>query len=257
MSNTESNSIETPKSIRPYGSIPFIFVFGVAIGHCWWIGDTVSAASLVLVALGGFLGYYCGLWRTLASSVGMFAGYQLAVPTADRLVPFLQGQLNQSIEPKIGLAISSVVAGVVATLFLIIVGVFLRRNAFLKRCDQYTGFAFGLASTTATVALVFWVLLASEPDIERSRQIAQQNKAYGHASDNQSIAIERLSALVHAAKSSYLMVGLKSWNPFIDVAYFREMKAKIESSLAAARGLRASSDGSFGSALTPPFQGHD
>ena len=179
-------------------------------------------------AIGGGVGYCCGLWRSIASSVGMCAGYQLATPTSDYLVPFLQNQFNQTIEPANGRALSGIVVGILASLLLLVVGMFLRRNVLFRRFDQYTGFAFGFVSTTACIALVFWVLLASEPAIERSRQIAQQNKAFD-GSNGTPLPIERLTSLLKATKSSYVRVGLRKWNPFIDVPYFRDLKAKIES----------------------------
>jgi len=251
MKNTESTRIESPSSAIPLGSILFVFGFGLALGHCWWVGDRVASATIVLVAIGGLAGYYCGLWRTIASSMGMCVGYQLANPTAEYLVPFLQNQINQTIEPATGKIISGIVAGLVATLLLVIVGLFLRRNAFLKRFDQYTGFAFGLISATACVASVFWILLASEASIDRSRQIAQQNKALGDSDGANPLAIDRLASLLAATKTSYVMVGLKAWNPFIDVPYFRDLKAKIELSVSAAKNTGSKNPlqgiGDFGS----------
>lgn len=235
MKYTESAGTESLPSTIPLGSILFVFGFGVAFGHCWWVGDQVASATVVLIAIGGLGGYYCGLWRTIASSVGMCVGYQLATPTSHYLVPFLQNQVNQTIEPATGKIVSGIVAGLVATFLLVIVGMFLRRNSFLKRVDQYTGFAVGLISAAASVALVFWVLLASEPSIERSRQIAQQNKAFDDSNGANPLAIDRLASLLAATKKSYVMVGLKAWNPFIDVLYFRDLKARIELSVASAK----------------------
>jgi len=229
LKNTEEKS-----SFATIVSVLCVFGFGFVVIHCWVVRDLVALATAVTVAIGGLAGYWWGLWRTLASSVGCFAGFELANPIADRLIPFINNQWNQTIDPSTGYIVSGMVAGVAVTFLLVLVGILLRRNEIFRKCDQRAGLVFGLASTTASIAIVFWVLLASEPSIERSLQVMQIKSVQSDSSTTQSLAVERLSNVLKAMKKSYVMVALKPWNPVFEVAYFRDVKAKIESSLTVA-----------------------
>jgi uncharacterized membrane protein required for colicin V production len=215
----------------PYLGFVFLFLTGAAMGHCWWVSDFVALGTVFLFSLGSLAGYCCGFWRSAASTMGMFVGYQFAVPVSVQLVPFVEGQLHHSIQPAMGLAGSGFLAGIVATIVLLLVGVFLRRNAFFRRLDHSAGGITGLCSTVAGVALVFWVLLASEPKIQQSWEMVQKNESLSKSEDTRYKAIRCLTEFIDATKKSYVMVGLRSWNPFLDVAYLRDLKMQLESSV--------------------------
>jgi hypothetical protein len=130
----------------PYFGIVLLFLAGAAMGHCWWVGDVIAVGALFAILVGSLFGYFCGLWRSLASTVGMFIGFQFALPVSTRLIPFLEGQFHQSIPPTVGLAISGFATGVVSTLGLLLVGMLLRRNTMFRIVDQYLGGVAGLCS---------------------------------------------------------------------------------------------------------------
>lgn len=223
-----------PETSSPITNILWVIVlFAVGFGavHCWSVKDWVALSTIVAVLIGGIAGYLWGMWRTLASSVGFYAGYALAEPTAERLIPYIESQLKQSIDQSTGLMISGFVAGSVVTLFLIVVGALLRRNETFKECDHRAGFLLGLASTSLSAAMIFWVLLAAEPTIEQARRVIQSNPSLAQANDKQAIAIEKMSDLLGALKKSYVMTALVQWNPILEVDYLRQMKAEIESSI--------------------------
>jgi hypothetical protein len=191
----------------------------------------------------------------------MFIGYQFALPISVRLLPFLEGQIHQSIEPTIGIAISGLAAGSVATLGILWIGVFLRRNTMFRIVDRYAGGVAGLCSSVVGVALVFWVVLAAEPTIRQSREIADRNEMLSLGKDTRYVALIRLTEFIDATKKSYVMVGLRSWNPFVDVAYIRDLKKQIETSLDPARWNSGTNGGLLGSIpkwirapTTPPVQ---
>jgi hypothetical protein len=191
----------------------------------------------------------------------MFIGYQFALPISVRLIPFLEGQFHQSIEPTIGIAISGFAAGIVATLGILWIGVFLRRNTMFRIVDRYAGGVAGLCSSVVGVALVFWVVLAAEPTIRQSREIADRNEMLSLGKDTRYVALIRLTEFIDATKKSYVMVGLRSWNPFVDVAYIRDLKKQIETSLDPARWNSGTNGGLLGSIpklirapTTPPVQ---
>jgi uncharacterized membrane protein required for colicin V production len=233
--------------------IVFLFLMGAAMGHCWWIGDPIALGTLFVLSIGCLTGYFCGLWRSIASTVGMFIGYQFALPVSVRLVPFLEGQFHRTIQPTIGLAISGFAAGIVATLGLLLVGIFLRRNSMFRRVDQCAGGIAGLCSSVAGVALVFWVLLASEPTIRQSWEIAERDETLSKGKNTRYVALSRLTEFIDATKKSYVIVGLRSWNPFLDVAYFRDLKKQTETSMDAAQ-WNSSPDGGMLSSIPKLIQ---
>jgi len=208
-----------------------LFAIGFVAVHCWVVRDWVALSTVIAVMVGGLAGYWWGMWRSLASSAGCYFGYALASPTADRLIPFVETQWKQTLDRPTWLLISGIVVAAAVTLFLIIIGMMLRRNEALKAYDHRAGFLLGVASTSVSAAMIFWVLLAAEPTIEQSRRVIQNTPSLANASATQSIAIERMSDLLVALKKSYVMIALKPWNPITEVAYLRELKSTIESSL--------------------------
>jgi len=223
-----------PESSSPITTILWVIVlFAIGFGavHCWSVKDWVALSTIGAVLIGGIAGYLWGMWRTLASSVGFYTGYALAEPTAARLIPYIENQWKQSIDRSTGLMISGFVAGAVVTLVLVVVGALLRRSETFKDCDHRAGFLLGLASTSLSVAMIFWVLLAAEPTIEQARRVIQSNPSLAQANDKQAIAIGKMSDLLAALKKSYVMTALSQWNPILEVDYLRQMKAEIESSI--------------------------
>jgi hypothetical protein len=59
--------------------------------------------------------------------------------------------------------------------------------------------------------------------------------------------LSRLTEFIDATKKSYVMVGLRSWNPFVDVAYFRDLKKQMEASMDPARWNSGPNGGMLGS----------
>ncbi|MFN7891791.1 MAG: CvpA family protein [Pirellula sp.] len=261
MKNRKEEYEDLQPSSFPYFGIVLLFLLGAGMGHCWWVGDVIAIGALFVLLVGSLVGYFCGLWRSLASTVGMFIGYQFALPISVRLLPFLEGQIHQSIEPTIGIAISGLAAGSVATLGILWIGVFLRRNTMFRIVDQYAGGVAGLCSSVVGVALVFWVVLAAEPTIRQSREIADRNEMLSLGKDTRYVALIRLTEFIDATKKSYVMVGLRSWNPIVDVAHIRDLKKQIETSLDPARWNSETNGGILGSIpklirapTTPPVQ---
>ncbi len=222
---------ESSSPITTFLSVIFLFAVGFVGVHCWAVKDWVALSTIVAVLVGGIAGYLWGMWRTLASSVGFYAGYALAGQTADSLVPFIESQWKQTVDRSTGLMISGFVAGAVVTLVLIVVGALLRRNEAFRMCDHRAGFLMGLASTSLSAAMVFWVLLAAEPTIDQARRVIQSTPSLANASATQSIAIEKVSDLLAALKKSYVMMALSPWNPIVEVDYLRQIKSEIESSI--------------------------
>lgn len=231
----------------PYFGILLLFLAGAAMGHCWWVGDFIALGALFAILVGSVFGYFCGLWRSLASTIGMFIGFQFALPVSTRLVPFLEGQFHQSIPPTVGLTISGFATGVITTLVLLLVGMLLRRNTAFRIVDQYAGGIAGLCSSVAGFALVFWVVLATEPKIQQSQELAERNETLSPGKDTRRVALSRLTEFIDATKKSYVMVGLRSWNPFVDVAYFRDLKKQMEASMDPARWNSGPNGGMLGS----------
>jgi len=202
----------------------FVFLFGVSIGHCWWVGDLVAMASVGLISVGCFLGYCVGLWQTIGSSTGASLGLLLAEPTSNRLVPYLEKQFGQSVPASAGMLVSGLgIALLVITVFWIVGIIVLRRSRFLKRCDQYTGFLFGLGNSVAVVALLLWGLLASESTIK------QTQRHNGIA--NQDNVVQGMNQVLAATKNSYVMIALNGWNPYLEVPQFQEIKRQFDAML--------------------------
>ena len=235
--------LESSSPIASFLSVIILFAFGFVAVHCWAVRDWVALSTVVAVMVGGIAGYWWGMWRSLASSVGCYAGYALASPTADRLIPFLENQWKQTLDRPTWLLISGIVVTAAVTLLLIVIGTLLRRNETLEAYDHRAGFLLGVASTSVSAAMIFWVLLAAEPTIEQSRRVIQNTPSLVHASATQSIAIERMSDLLVALKKSYVMIALKPWNPITEMAYLRELKSTIESSLTKPQEADQSSSG--------------
>ncbi len=226
-----------------------LFAVGFVAVHCWSVKDWVALSTVVAVLIGGIVGYLWGMWRTLASSVGFYAGYAFAEPTAERLMPYIESQWKQSVDQSTELMISGFVAGTVVTLVFIVVGALLRRNETFKACDHRAGFLLGLASTSVSTAIIFWVLLAAEPTIEQARRVIQSNPSLAQANDRQAIAIGKMSDLLAALKQSYVNTILTKWNPILEVDYLRQMKAEIESSIT--KPMNANQSG--GGVTSPSF----
>ena len=234
---------ESSSPIAIFLSLIILFAIGFVAVHCWVVRDWVALSTIFAVMVGGIAGYWWGMWRSLASSVGCYAGYALASPTADRLIPFVENQLKQTVDRPTWLLISGIVVAAAMTLFLIIIGMLLRRNEALKAYDHRAGFLLGVASTSVSAAMIFWMLLAADTTIEQSRRVIQNSPSLANASATQSIAVEKLSDVLVALKKSYVMVALKPWNPIVEVAYLREMKSTIESSLTKPQDANQSSGG--------------
>ena len=234
---------ESSSPIATFLSLIILFAIGFVAVHCWVVRDWVALSTVVAVMVGGIAGYWWGMWRSLASSVGCYAGYALASPTADQLIPFVENQWKQTVDRPTGLLVSGIVVAAAVTLLLIVIGTLLRKNETLEAYDHRAGFLLGVASTSVSAAMIFWVLLAAEPTIEQSRRVIQNTPSLANASATQSIAIERMSDLLVALKKSYVIVALKPWNPIVEVAYLREMKSTIESSLTKPQDANQSSGG--------------
>jgi uncharacterized membrane protein required for colicin V production len=217
--------------ITTFLSSVVLFAVGFCAIHCWLVKDWIALATIVAVVAGGLAGFWWGIWRTLASWLGCYAGYSLAGYTADRLIPFLENQSKLTLDRSTGLSISGVAVGSAVTLFLIILGAILRRNETIKAFDRRAGFVLGTASSSISAAMIFWVLLAAEPTIKRSQLLIKTNPAIANSSETQFVAIEKLSNVLDALNKSYVMVALKPWNPIVEVAYLRDMKSKIEASI--------------------------
>ena len=211
------------------------------------------------------MGWRChcdrGSFRTTSRFPRRLLLWSLAIPSIDGWDVHRLSIRFADFEPTIGIAISGLAAGSVATLGILWIGVFLRRNTMFRIVDQYAGGVAGLCSSVVGVALVFWVVLAAEPTIRQSREIADRNEMLSLGKDTRYVALIRLTEFIDATKKSYVMVGLRSWNPFVDVAYIRDLKKQIETSLDPARWNSETNGGILGSIpklirapTTPPVQ---
>ncbi len=229
MRQLSPTNTETPESTgNPILAIGLVSLIGILCGYFWWIGDQVAMVSLGLIDLGCVVGYWYGIWRTVGSSVGVWAGCQLAAPSATHLVPILEKQFGQSVPTQTGLLLSGIAAGTLATLIFWMVGkVVFRRSRFLKRCDQYAGFTFGFANAVALVALVLWGVLASEPEIKRRQQMT-----FGAKSEQADQISQRLNQILVATKNSYVMVALRGWNPFLELPQLKKIKQQFDAMIA-------------------------
>jgi len=209
-------------------AILFFAVVGAAIGHCWWVGDHVATGTTAIIGLGGAVGYWYGIWRTIGSSVGLYVGYQYAAPVAVQVVPMLEKQIGQSIPVTSSLLISGALVGICVTLVFFVVGALIfRRSQTLKQYDRKVGLVFGLLNSTTFVALTLWGLLAAEPKIQELQQMQAGQKNQ----QTNSLASKLDSALI-ATKKSYVMFALREWNPFNEVAYLKSAKEQLEGLIA-------------------------
>jgi len=240
---TNMRDSESSSPLATFLPVIILFAIGFVAVHCWVVRDWVALSTVIAVMVGGLAGYWWGMWRSLASSAGCYFGYALASPTADRLIPFVETQWKQTLDRPTWLLISGIVVAAVVTLLLIVIGTLLRKNETLEACDHRAGFLLGVASTSVSVAMIFWVLLAAETTIEQSRRVIQNIPSLANEGATQSIAVEKLSDVLVALKKSYVMIVLKPWNPIIEVAYLREMKSTIESSLTKPQEANQSSSG--------------
>lgn len=243
MSLSANYEDDTVTSSVPIAGILFLFLFGASFGHCWWVSDYVAMTSVGVVGAGCLVGYWYGIWRAVGSTVGLWAGVQFAVPASIRLVPWVERQLSYTVPPAYGVFMSGLFVGLCVTVVFWGIGMILFRSSpFLKRCDRYAGFAFGGANAVLLVALPLWGLLASESEIMKMKQTATVSH-----SENENGPVdmsERLVALLSATKKSYVMRGLERWSPFVDFPIVRDLKTKIQSSIAS-----KPSDGSNGSLI--------
>jgi uncharacterized membrane protein required for colicin V production len=202
----------------------FVFVFGVSIGHCWWVGDQVAMVSIVVIGVGCFLGYCYGLWKTIGSSAGASLGLWLAEPTSTRLVPYLERFVGQSLPASVSVLVSGLAIAALVTMAFWMVGVIVfRRSGFLKRCDRYSGFLFGFGNSVAIVALILWGLIASESAIKQ-----MQLTRLGNGDVHGDKLTQGMDQVLTATKSSYVMVALGRWNPYLEVPQFQEIKRQLD-----------------------------
>ena len=254
-SSSYSEHSEHSEQSEPRGvsilAILFFAVVGAAIGHCWWVGDHVATGTTAIIGMGGAVGYWYGIWRTIGSSVGLYMGYQYASPAAAQLVPILEKQIGQSIPATTALLFSGALVGIGVTLVFFVVGVVMfRRSQTLKQHDRKAGFVFGLLNSTSIVALTLWGLLTAEPKIQELQQIhAGQNNQQAN-----SIASKLDLALI-ATKKSYVMIALRGWNPFDEVAYLKNAKEQWIGLIAGNQVSENRNAGSFQS--NRPTQGDD
>ena len=232
MRNTSSLSSTYSEQSEPrdvsISAILFFAVVGAAIGHCCWVGDQVGTGTTAIIGIGGAVGYWYGIWRTIGSSVGLYVGYQYAAPAAAQVVPILEKQIGQSIPVSTALLISGALVGIGVTLVFFVVGALMfRKSHTLKQYDRKAGFVFGLLNSTTIVALTLWGLLAAEPRIQALQQMQSGQK------DQQANSIaSKLDLALVATKKSYVMLALRGWNPFNEVAYLKSTKEQLEGFIA-------------------------
>lgn len=230
MQNSFNSARDGDESASKFGlfvGILFIFLCGVSIGHCWWIGDVVAMVSVGFISLGCFLGYCLGLWRTIGPSVSASLGFLLAERTSPFLIPIVEKQLGQTFTASTGMLVSGLAVAVLVSLVFWTVRVFvIRKSRLLKSLDQYTGFLFGFGNSVAVVALFLWGLIASEPAIMQLRH------SKSHGSDRADQLVRKLDEVLVATKRSYVMFALERWNPFFEVPQFRELKHQFDALIA-------------------------
>lgn len=223
LSSSYSESSE-PRDVSTI-AILFFALVGAAMGHCWWVGDHVASATTAIIGLGGALGYWYGIWRTIGSSVGLYVGFEYAAPTAAQVVPMVEKQFGQTIPSNAALLISGGLVGLGVTLVFFVVGALMfRRSQTLKKYDRDVGFAFGLLNATAIMALTLWGLLAAEPKIHELRQLQ-----VGQKNEESDSITNKLDLALVATKKSYVMFALREWNPFNEVVYLKNAKEQLES----------------------------
>ena len=231
---------ESGTSLGLLSGILILFLFGASIGHCWWVGDYVAMVSIGAINIGCLLGYCLGLWKTIGSAAGVAVGFYMAESASTHLVPQIEKQLGRSLTVAQGQLVSGVAVGLLVSFVFAIVGFFLFRSSrFLKRCDRYSGFVFGLGNTTALVAILLWGLLASEPMIQQLQKSA-----------GASLLVQRLDLALTATKQSYVMGALEQWNPFSSVPQFQELKKQLDE-LVEKRAFEESGRGTIGTGRAP------
>jgi mannitol-specific phosphotransferase system IIBC component len=133
---SESSSVSIP-------GILFFLVVGASLGHCWWVGDYVSTIAIAAIGVGSVVGYWYGIWRTVGSSIGLYAGYQYAAPAAAQLMPRIEKQFGQSIPADTGVLLSGALVGIGVTLVFLIIGIVMfRYSQSLKRYVELNRFAY-------------------------------------------------------------------------------------------------------------------
>jgi hypothetical protein len=213
-------------------STGLLLILGLLVGGAGYAAyqhDWVVAVSLLVISLGGWLGYRYGGWNAIAFSACVAMGF-LASPYVD---PPLRTWWDQ----KLGfssitdtawrsLIVSLIACG--AFSILIPLGLWLRdRLSHWERIDRNVGLALGLTQTTAGVLLVLWALVAMGPQLEKNLEVlgvgsgSQTITWTGTLADLQrnsfqSWALVRCREISNATQASLLAPLVTRWNPYTD-----------------------------------------
>jgi uncharacterized membrane protein required for colicin V production len=218
-----SDAMEAPRSGMFFWMILASLVG--ASGTLYFLSDKLGAIAMIPLAVGAWLGYRSGAWKMLSMLLGSACGYYFAAPTAVHIVPIIENAIGKPISnPSLEIGLSGVVAGLVASLLLIVFGwLVIRRNPCLKMLDQNFGMLVGVTKSSALVAVGLWTVLAMEPHMIKQQGNQRVDKQLNNVS-----LYHRFLGVAEATRSSPVLSHLAHWNPIITNPMLNDLLTKSQ-----------------------------